>query len=361
VRELTDLELDILMILADNKGHALWELVELLGKEKSNLIITLNRLEEEIELTNTSRIRYHDLINFNSLALKFREPKDPLSQYIRSQFSPNTIRSLDPNTGFFDFLAEFELNKLLDDPELFEKERFAHIDLSKKIQEMIGKNLKVQELRCFNRLLLEEAYPESVLKGWGSLIYKGASRKTTNTNSRQPKHHEIPYFITANLLVLKFIIVDIDLARDKTLPKFSKEDKDKLEKMKEQVEWRQISQGDYEEFEFQLTMEMYDKANMAKTNEMYELFNNFLSSGYVLQFIKKFGFHWTIRNIKEMGLTWDDCWPLGKRALESGIIDNESDLECVGKLVRFHRDLEAYYERVDDNNKGREEDDEECY
>jgi nitrous oxide reductase len=101
VRELTDLELSILMVLADNKGHALWELVELLGKEKSNLIITLNRLEEEMELTNFSKIGDCDIIDRTYFRLKFREPKDPLSQYIRDQFKPGSKSLFDPDLDDF--------------------------------------------------------------------------------------------------------------------------------------------------------------------------------------------------------------------------------------------------------------------
>jgi DNA-binding Lrp family transcriptional regulator len=109
VRELTDLELNILMILADNKGHALWELAERLGKEKSNLILTLNRLEDKIELSNPYGISCYDIIDTNSLGLKFHEPKDLLSQYIRTQFRPDTIRLMDSNIDNFSLYVYFEL------------------------------------------------------------------------------------------------------------------------------------------------------------------------------------------------------------------------------------------------------------
>ena len=245
MRELTKLEFDILMILADNKGHALWELVKLLGKEKSNLIITLNRLEEEIELTNTYKICYYDIIDIDSLGLKFHDPKDLLSQYIREQFRPDTLRLLDSSTSDFSFYGYHELDRLLGDPSLFEEKRFAHVALSKEIQEMVRKKPVWQDLRYLNRLLLEEAYPEGIATGRASIIYKGIARKTTNPDSRQPKHHEIPYFINENLLVLKFLVITIDLAYKRSDPKPSKEDKNKLEKLREQVEWQLISEHEY--------------------------------------------------------------------------------------------------------------------
>ena len=138
MRELTKLEFDILMILADNKGHALWELVKLLGKEKSNLIITLNRLEDEIELSNPYKIDYYDLLDSTYLGHIFHEPKDLLSQYIREQFGPDMIRLLDSNIDNFSLYAYIELGKLLNDPNLFNEKRFAHIKLNKKIHDLIS-------------------------------------------------------------------------------------------------------------------------------------------------------------------------------------------------------------------------------
>lgn len=168
MRELTDLELDILMILADNKGHALWELVELLGKEKSNLIITLNRLEEEIELTDPFNISHNDIINPAHLKTKFHEPKDLLSQYIREQFCQDTIRILDSDRTSLDCPPQSrphsELNKLLDDSNLFEENRFAHVPLNDEIRELISNKPQGRDLRYLNRLLLEAAYPEGIIR-----------------------------------------------------------------------------------------------------------------------------------------------------------------------------------------------------
>jgi hypothetical protein len=105
------------------------------------------------------------------------------------------------------------LENLLDDPNLFDEKRFAHVTLSEETKKLIGKKPNPlagstriekyeQDLRYLNRLLLEEAYPEAIAKSHCPIIYKGPSRRTTNPGSRQPKHHEIPYFITVNLLVL---------------------------------------------------------------------------------------------------------------------------------------------------------------
>ena len=193
------------------------------------------------------------------------------------------------------------------------------------------------ELRYFNRLLLEEAYPEGIAKGRDSIIYKGMARKTTNPNSRQPKHHEMPYFINANPLVLKFLIITINLAYERSFPEISKENKDKLEKLREQVEFQIISDSDYSELKDKIIYETYDDEGLLKAQKKYNLLDDLLSSQYVLQFVKKYGFRWTIHHIHAMVRNWDRCWALGESAINSGVIGNEADLECANRLIQFHK------------------------
>lgn len=347
MRELTDLELDILKILADNKGHALWELVKLLGKEKSNLIILLNRLEEEIELTNLSKIGNYDIIDKTYFEHIFRDPKDPLSQYIREQFRPGSKGFLDPDIDDFRFSTYFVLEKVLDDPNLFDEKRFAHIAVNEKIQELIRKKPEGQDLRCLNRLLLEEAYPEGIVKSRTSIIYKGISRKTTNPDSRQPRHHEIPYFITVNPLVLKFLILNIELAYKRSIPRLCKNDRNKLEKLREQVEWKLISESDYQELKDKLEYEMYGNASWDEAIRDYVLLDKLLSSQYALEFIKRYSFKQIVYRIHDLVGSWDRCWAFGKNAIDSGVIKEEADLECAEKLLRWHQSVEEGFREQD--------------
>lgn len=349
MRELTDLEFDILKILADNKGHALWELAERLGKEKSNLILTLNRLEDKIELSNPYEIGSYDIIDTNSLGLKFHEPKDLLSRYIRTQFRPDTIRLMDSNIDNFALYVYFEFEKLLDDPNLFDEKRFAHISLSEKTQELIKEKPKGQDLRYLNRLLLEEAYPSEILNSQNPIIYKGTARKTTNPDSRQPKHHELPYFIAANYLVLRFLIITFDLAYNRYSPPISKKDEDKLEKLKKQVEWKQISENKFREIELEIYCNCHDAASLKRAQEKYKLLDDFLSSQYVLQFVNDNGFKILIYQIHDMVGSWDRCWALGKNAIDSGVIKDEADLECAEKLLRLHQSVEEGFRELAEN------------
>ena len=138
---------------------------------------------------------------------------------------------------------------------------------------------------------------------------------------------------------------------NRSIPEISKEDKDKLEKLREQVKWQLISESDYSKIEG----EIHDNANWDEALEKYVLMDKFLSSQYVLQFVEKYGFRWTAYRIHDMVKGgWDRCWALGESAIESGIIKDEADLECAEKLIEFHRSVEEGYRRLEEKD---EEDD----
>jgi hypothetical protein len=353
VRELTDLEFEIIMILADNKGHALWELVKLLGKEKSNLIKILDRLEDEIDLSYFNKISYHDLIDIDSLALKLYEPKDLLSTYIRDGFSPDILRLLDLDINNFDLYCDSELDKLLNDPHLFEEKRFSHVALNQKIQEVIREKPQGKDLRCLNRLLLEEAYPECIARGQAPIIYRGTSRRTTNTNSKQPKHHEIPYFINQNILVLKYILNNIKLIGIRSFRKLCRKQQDQLENLKEKFEWQIISNEEYQELKDKIKFELYSDEDEDDAQKNTMRIEKMISSQYALEFVRRFGFRWTVYRIHGMVGGWDTCWPLGESAIKSGIINDEADLECAKKLVQYHLDVEEGFRRLDEEDDGK--------
>lgn len=350
MRELTDLEFDILWILADNKGHALWELVKLLGKEKSNLIIVLSRLEEEIELTDLSKIGYYDTANMTSLGLEINKANDPLSKYIKERLEPNTVRLMNSNPENFS-CGYFELDRLLNDPDLYDETRFANVALSEKTLDIINTAPTGIDLRCLNRKLLEEAYPGYIMKGMDSIICRGPPRKTTNPFSRQPKHLEIPYIINTNLLVTKFLIMTLNFNIDETFPENKAQYQNKLNELNEKVRWQLISEDEYEEAKMNILIEDDDDLRLENTQKKLNDFNIFLSSQYLLQYVKKYGFRWTVYRIHEMVRSWDQCWPLGESAIKNGAVTNDDDLECARKLIRYHQDVEEGFRRMEKMDK----------
>jgi hypothetical protein len=54
---------------------------------------------------------------------------------------------------------------------------------------------------------------------------------------------------------------------------------------------------------------------------------------------------------------WDDCWRLGESAINCGIIDNEVDLECAEKLIRFHQSVEEGFKQLAQEGKWIEDND----
>jgi asparaginyl-tRNA synthetase len=110
-----------------------------------------------------------DLINPGSLAAKLHNAQDPLSQYLRGQLPENIQQHLakysegDSRSELAQALVE-GLNQLLKEAGLFDKERFAQVNLSEKARSLIGLRPQGEDLVRVNRLLLEEAYPNEIAK-----------------------------------------------------------------------------------------------------------------------------------------------------------------------------------------------------
>jgi len=351
VRELTDLEISILMILADNKGHALWEVAKLLRKEKSNLIIIMNRLEDKIELSDPLVMSYRDINDIENLEVKFHTPKDPLSQYIKSRLKAYTLQLLNfkyPYSNYSTY-AYFNMNRILDekilndlnillnDPYLFGEGRFEYIKLNEKIQEMI-KNKKGPEgkdLRYLNRLLLQEGYPQEIEKCIDPIIYKGMPRKTTNPNSNQPRHFETPYFLTQNILVLEYIISNMRPNSSTALLEL--DERDEMKALKRQLECYQISKEEYSK----ARMEFYKKSNSKKYVEQRERFvklsKELIMSQYTLELIKKYGIKLISYRIRRIGMPLDNFCAMAEKAIEHGILSDKADISFAESLIRYHQ------------------------
>jgi hypothetical protein len=347
VRELTDLELNILTILADNKGHALWEIAKLLQKEKSNLIIIMNRLEDEIELSDPLVMSYRDITDIENLEVKFHASKDPLSQYIKSKLKTYTLQLLNSKYPYSDFssYASFDMNRILDDkilndlnillndPCFFEEKRFRYIQLNEKIQEMIKSMPDGRDLRYLNRLLLQEGYPQEIEKCIDPIIYRGMPRKTTNPNSKQPKHFETPYFLTLNILVLEYIISNMPSIRSTTLLEL--DEQDEMKALQRQLECYQISKEEY----FKAKEEFYERSNSKKYGEqrewMVNLSKELLMSQYVSEIIKKHGIKLIFYRIRRIGMTWDNFGAMAEKAIERGILSDEADMRFAELLIRY--------------------------
>ena len=108
-----------------------------------------------------------DIKDAGSLALKLQEHRDPLSRYIREQFTRDSLQLIDEYDKFEGPSDQLKnvlvagLNQIIQKPALYNKKRFEGIALSDKAKEMIRRKPKGEDLIRLNRMLLEEAYPEA--------------------------------------------------------------------------------------------------------------------------------------------------------------------------------------------------------
>lgn len=121
-----------------------------------------------------------DLKNSSSLAVRLRNAVDPLSQHLKNALSAITQQQLqhyDASRALPDSLRDAlidELNQLVESSVLYDRTRFRGTRwrkeretlmkaLIKQVEEMIKEDPKKGEgLACFNRLLMEEVYPEEI-------------------------------------------------------------------------------------------------------------------------------------------------------------------------------------------------------
>lgn len=132
--------------------------------------------------TGDSRFRGTEFRDLNKFAAKLNQPKNPVSHYLQTQLSPETKQFLAHFDGSKEKSAELQkllvtdLNRVLQDPNFYEKRRFDPInfpedeklklsDETRKMIEIIEKRpIQGENLIKFNRKLLEEVYPEEIGK-----------------------------------------------------------------------------------------------------------------------------------------------------------------------------------------------------
>ncbi|HEU4768186.1 MAG TPA: hypothetical protein VFS77_12460, partial [Pyrinomonadaceae bacterium] len=124
----------------------------------------------------TGRFNEFDFKDLASLAKQFKTPASPLNVYLTKEFSEDTKKLLeeydesDPvpeevRKQLVPALVE-DLNRALFDEDLFDEERFAEVDLTEELQNMIARlledKLEREDLARLNRSLLQLAYPNEI-------------------------------------------------------------------------------------------------------------------------------------------------------------------------------------------------------
>jgi len=150
-------------------GYGLNEQVkkELYKDYESKAQVNIQRMEQK---SISSLFNTGDLKDPERFTVKLRNASDPLSKYIREQFSPGTQQMLDayndshpPSNSLKNALID-ELNNLLKGESLYKKEYFAQVDLTKETKKLLAKNPEGKKVIRLNRLLLEDAFPGEIAK-----------------------------------------------------------------------------------------------------------------------------------------------------------------------------------------------------
>ena len=117
-----------------------------------------------------SLFQINDFKDLSGFIVKLENAQDPLSRYLKDQFSEETLFLLDeysregtPSEALQTAL-ETELNEILQSGSLYDEKRFENIELSEDVLKLIEDNPQGQDMIELNRLLLEEAYPQEIEK-----------------------------------------------------------------------------------------------------------------------------------------------------------------------------------------------------
>ncbi|NQS97184.1 MAG: DUF2723 domain-containing protein [candidate division Zixibacteria bacterium] len=113
-------------------------------------------------------LRISDIVNPSAFMVKLADNDDPVTRYIRENLTTEALQKLQiekdsdsPSNALLKTIVD-ELNRLLKGESLYNKRRFAGIELSSDIQESLDSSPRGERLIALNRALLEEAYPDEI-------------------------------------------------------------------------------------------------------------------------------------------------------------------------------------------------------
>lgn len=118
--------------------------------------------------SNAWPFRTTDLVQPESFARKLKEPHDALSRYLAEQLSSSTRnlllswQSTEPTPVNLSIALVEELNRIVTRSNLWEGARFSNVVIRPEAQLLLSSGLTNDSLFRFNRLILENAYPEEL-------------------------------------------------------------------------------------------------------------------------------------------------------------------------------------------------------
>ncbi len=156
----------------------------------SKLISALNHM------LDSPLFNVHDVRDANGLIRDLKEAKNPVSQHLVRKFSEQfrkQLKALPSSKSVLPALQQalvHELNRLLQEDQLYDKKRFKGVKLRDETKKLSRGNPQGEDLIYLNRALLEDAYPqkitrcllnkklvEATINGWEKEIKKNPSKK----------------------------------------------------------------------------------------------------------------------------------------------------------------------------------------
>ncbi len=131
----------------------------------------------------SSPLRANDILDADALFLKLKD-NTPLSQYLRSKLTPATVQLINQHTppakqSEVAALVD-DLNRLLNDPRLFDQEAFAQVSIRADTQKLFAQDPQRGEgLFRLNRMVFEDAYPNLIAKDPKVYLPLGRGEKFT--------------------------------------------------------------------------------------------------------------------------------------------------------------------------------------
>ena len=108
--------------------------------------------------------------DIRSFARKLKEQQDDVSQFLFNKLKPSTREALErqvegePLSQSLQLLLVDSVNRIIKDKSIHEPARFSKIPLREETQRLLDKEHREEDLTWLNRMLLEDAYPQEILR-----------------------------------------------------------------------------------------------------------------------------------------------------------------------------------------------------
>jgi len=145
---------------------------EVKGNSPATLLFNGRTLDGWIPLqSNVSSVSGADFIDFDAFAKKLLAKSDPVSAFLNSQLEDGvkadlaSYSSANDNAKVVKTSVVRSLNKIISGKtSLYDVERFQGVQLRPEVQKQLKKVPKGQALARFNKMLIEDAYPQELTK-----------------------------------------------------------------------------------------------------------------------------------------------------------------------------------------------------